>query len=373
MPEKILLVEDDEFIRTWLDYELSEDGYQVTVANNGLDGLQAARQVHPDLILLDVMMPGMNGFDLARKLHGDPQTTGLPIIFLTARSSTEDKIRGLDSGAVNYLTKPFQIAELKANIKALLQHTRSVRQEGEAEVTEAAQIQRSLIPHELPETPCLELFAGYRSARQVSGDFYDLLVRPDGQLAFVVADISGKGLAAAMMMSSVRTAMRTALRELPTPEAVLAKVNQELYDDLTEVRKFVTLFVGFFNCETRQVTYANAGHSPVIFCEEPGTAHILEPDGPPLGVLPSMLSADQTLRLNPGDVLAITSDGLCEAEDPAGKLFGYDRLLRTISDLSPAGATALGDHLFDEVSVFAENRRQADDQTLVILRGKIDD
>lgn len=132
MPEKILLVEDDEFISMFIEYELSEDGYQVTVAANGLDGLQAARTVRPNLILLDVMMPGMNGFDLARKLQGDPLTAGLPIIFLTARAMAADKTKGLELGAVSYLTKPFQMAELKAEIKSLLQNISPVPQDTDA-------------------------------------------------------------------------------------------------------------------------------------------------------------------------------------------------------------------------------------------------
>lgn len=371
MAERILLVEDDEMLRTWVDYELSEDGYQVSLANNGLTGLQVVRETQPDLILLDVMMPGMNGFDVARELQNDPQTAGLPIIFLTARGSTEDKLTGYNAGGVNYLTKPFKMNELKANIKALLNHTNTIRRQETAEVEEAAQIQRNLIPGTIPAIEGLEIYAGYKSARLVSGDFYDFLVRPDGQLVFALADVSGKGLPAAMMMSSVRTAVRSAARKMASPQAVLRQVNQDLYDDLTKTRKFITLFLGFYKPQTRQITYANAGHSPVIFYSAPSPARILEADGPPLGVLPVTLSENHVLDFVPNDLLVVGSDGLNEAENLLGEMFGYRRLLEVVHNLAGAEVSRLGTELFSRVIDFAAGRRQIDDQTLLVLKGAV--
>jgi sigma-B regulation protein RsbU (phosphoserine phosphatase) len=372
MSPKILLVEDDTSLREWVSYELEGDGYQVLLAADGLAGLNQA-QTGPDLILMDVALPGLDGFKLGQKLQADPRTAGIPIIYLSARGRSQDKVAGLRAGGVSYLTKPFKIAELKASIQSLLNHNRLIHRESVAQIetaiAQAADLQRQLIPVNLPAVTGLDLFAHYQAATQVSGDFYDFSLRSDGRLVFTIADISGKGLSAAMMMSAIRLALRTAAYYSASPRAVLERVNADLYADLSDINKFVTVFVGFYEPQTGQIIYANMGHAPVIFTPFEGGAHLLAADGPPLGVLPQSFSGDHSLVLRPGDLLALASDGFNEAENPAGQMFGYERLLQTVDQLRRHGAKTIGNQLFSEISTFSTNCDQHDDQTLIILKG----
>lgn len=375
MSKQILIVEDDPFLREWVSYELETEGYIVSLAADGFSGLaQAQAQNRPDLILLDVQLPGMDGFTLCRTLQTNPYTSNIPVVFLTARAAMEDKLTGFNTGGIDYLTKPFKMTELKARIKNFLAHDALSRQQGArdmaATIKQAADLQKSLIPTKIPAICGLDLCARYRPASHISGDFYDFFVRPDGQLVFTAADISGKGLPAAMTMSAVRTALRGPARLLSGPAAVLSQANDNLYDDLTEINKFSTVFMGFYNPATRQVTYANAGHSPVIYYPAGEQARILESDGPPLGVLPTMLSQNHQLTLNPNDVLMICSDGFNEAENQDGAFFGREQLLSAVTHLAHKPAGQIVSALFEQINAFAAGRAQLDDQTLIVLKGE---
>lgn len=373
MPQKILIMEDDAALSEWLSYELAAD-YEVTTAADGLTGLTRAQSGNrPDLMILDVMMPGLTGFEVAKKLKNNPQTADIPIIFLTARTTLNDKLTGFESGGLEYLTKPIKSKELLARVEAILRYTELNRRRGQAEVEtemhQAADIQRRLMPRETPRLSGLDLHASYKPASRIGGDFYDFMIRPDQQLVFVAADVTGKGLPAALVMASTLTALWGAAHYRPSPQAALERVNTDLYDKLTDVRKMVTTFIGFYNPETHQVTYANAGHAPIIFCPADGQARLLEADGPPLGALPTILSQNHHLMLAEGDVLLIGSDGLSEAENRAGEMFGYERLLEAVTTLADRTAPEIAAGLFEQMTAFAAGHKQSDDQTLIVLKG----
>lgn len=375
MPGKILVMEDDDALREWLSYELEAADHEVTTAADGLTGLKLVQSGRrPDLMVLDVMMPGLTGFEVAKKLKDDPQTAGIPIVFLTARTTLDDKLTGFESGGLEYLTKPIKSKELLARVEAILRHAELNRRHGQAEVEtelhQAADIQRRLMPRETPHLPGLDLYVHYQPAGHIGGDFYDFMIRPDRRLIFTAADVTGKGLPAALIMSSTLTALWGAAHHSPGPRAMLERVNTDLYDKLTETGKLVTTFVGLYNPETHQVVCANAGHAPVIFCPTGGPARLLEADGPPLGALPTLLSADHHLTLGEGDVLLIGSDGLSEAKNRAGEMFGYDRLLEAVTTLVDKTAPEIAAGLIEQVTRFAAGREQSDDQTLIVLKGK---
>lgn len=374
MSKKILIVEDDEALREWISYELAAD-YEVTTAADGLTGLNMVQSGNwPDLMILDVMMPGLTGFEVAKKLRNNLQTAGIPIIFLTASTSLNDKLTGFESGGLEYLIKPVKSKELLARIKAILRHAELNRRRGQAEVEtemrQAADIQCRLMPQGTPQVAGLDLCAYYQPARLIGGDFFDFIIKSDQQLVFTIADVTGKGLPAALIMSSALTALWGAAHRSRCPKAVLERVNSDLYDKLTNVGKMVTTFVGWYNPQTRQVTYANAGHAPVILCRAGEQAHLLEADGPPLGVLPTLLGENHCLTLNTDDVLLMGSDGLSEAENPTGERFGYERLLKATETLAGKTATEIAAGLFEQVTTFASGCEQLDDQTLIVLKGE---
>ncbi|MDM8531703.1 SpoIIE family protein phosphatase [Anaerolineales bacterium HSG25] len=375
MAKKILIVEDDPALGELINYQIEAEGYQTTWVTNGRVGLETAQQgLPPDLVVLDVQLPGLNGFEVCQALQETPSTATIPIIFLTARATMDDKLSGFDAGAVDYMTKPFRSAELIARIKAILTQSERKRQQGldeaKFEMSQAVEIQRRLMPNQPPTVPTLDLSAQSRPAKQIGGDFYDFLFRPDKQLVFIEGDVTGKGLPAALIMSSTLTALWGASHYLETPQEVLERANLDLYGKLTEVRKFVTAFVGAYNSETRQLTYANAGHSLVIHVPLGQAGVILEADGPPIGVLPTMLSNNQQLTLNPGDLFVVASDGFFEAENPAGEMLGHKQFIKLIEKSAPHSAEEIVISLFNQITDFTAGQPQADDQTLIVLKGE---
>jgi sigma-B regulation protein RsbU (phosphoserine phosphatase) len=237
----------------------------------------------------------------------------------------------------------------------------------------AARIQLALLPRHLPKVAGLELGAHSRPALQVGGDFYDLVAAPDRPFIFAVGDVSGKGMSAALLMAMTRTAIHSQASFLPrpTPQDVLSRSSRELYNDLTEVSMFVTVFIGQYEPRQRRLLYANAGHSPVVYCPAGGPARLLYADDPPLGVIPLDQPRGQELTLQVGDLLLVATDGYSEARNPAGEMFGYDRLLQSAEELARGGQPAgdVAQTLLDAVTEFGAGQPQDDDQTLMVLRG----
>ncbi len=373
-----MVVEDDSSLRDWIHFELCFEGYQVDEAADGLLALEALRRGEPpDLILMDVQMPGMNGFQVCGELQTWPDYAGVPIIFLTARAELTDRLQGFSVGASDYLAKPFKMAELKARISALLRQTernRSIgrRQEHKrtsAEMDEAAVIQRSLMACSLGKIQGIEVFATCRQARIVGGDLYDVHERGDGRLSLIEADVSGKGLPAAMVAAAVRTMWRETARQIASPAAALTLANRRLYDDLSEVSKFVTVFAAFYAPAQQTLTYTNGGHSVVTYTTGGGAARTLEATGLPLGILPDADYDEVTLPFGPEDVLVVASDGFAEAQAANQEMFGYARLLEAINAAAHLPARAIAEYLAAQVAGFVGQCEQADDQTLIVLKG----
>lgn len=379
MHEHILVVEDDASLREWINFELTFDGYQISQAADGLSAINLV-ETKPDLdlILLDVQLPGMDGFQICNHIQQIPSMAAVPVIFLTARTSLDDKLSGFAAGAVDYLTKPFKMAELKARIQALLrakERQRSIgRQQEHAlrdkEMAEAAMIQKALMACSPNGVSGVEVFADCKPARAVGGDLYDVYMRPDDRLSVVEADVSGKGMAAAMVTSEVRTVLREVGRILASPGAVLSLANSRLYDDLSNVDKLVTVFAGFYAPDTRTLVYANAGHSVAVYRAADGTAQILEATGLPLGIFDETSFDEQVIRMAPDDLLVVCSDGFPEASNPDGDLYGYDRLLKAIDAASGKSAAEIAALLSKEVAEFAAESEQSDDQTIIVIKGK---
>jgi serine phosphatase RsbU (regulator of sigma subunit) len=379
MKEHILVVEDDSSLRDWISFELSYDGYRVSEAADG-DSALALMDAAPalDLILLDVQLPGMNGFQLCEHIQKLPQMAAVPVIFLTARASLDDKLNGFAAGAVDYLTKPFEMVELKARIQALLRAKERQRLIGrqeeharrEKEMAEAARIQRALMSCSTEGVAGIDLFAHCNPARIVGGDLYDIYVRHDGRLSVAEADVSGKGMAAAMVTSEVRTVLREAGRMLASPAAIVSLANARLYEDLSHVDKLVTLFVGFYAQETRTFLYVNAGHSVGIYRPAEGVPCILEATGMPLGVFEDANFEERVVRMGCGDLLVISSDGYPEATNAEGELLGYERLLDAIDHASSQSAAGIVAALNQLIAEFTTGCEQTDDQTIIVIKGK---
>lgn len=241
----------------------------------------------------------------------------------------------------------------------------------QTEMKLAWDVQVRLLPQHPPMVEGLDIFARSRPASLIGGDFYDFITRPRRPFIFTVGDVTGKGMSAALLMTMTRTAIRSKATFMPkpSPRVLMNRSNEDLYDDFSDLGMFATIFLGQYEPEHRHILYSNAGHSPVIYRPTDGPSRLLQADAPPMGGLPINPSGQQRLRLGPGDLLVVATDGFSESRDSVGNLFGHERLLRLIEDYADQSARAIVDKLFQAVQHFSANHPQDDDQTLVVLKG----
>ena len=243
------------------------------------------------------------------------------------------------------------------------------RLQTEAEL--AKNVQLRLLPQTLPHVSGLDVAAASLPASVVGGDFYDCQQHPGEPFMFAVGDVTGKGMPAALLMAMTRTLLRSKSRSLhrASPADILGSVNDDMYDDFSEVSMFATVFVGQYASGENLLYYANAGHSPVVYCPAGGEAVLLEADGTALGVLPVSLCENHALYFYPGDVLVAATDGFSEARNAQGEMFGYRRLLRLIESLAAQSAQSIANTLFQTITDYSAGHGQDDDQTLVVIKG----
>ncbi|NIU62099.1 MAG: response regulator, partial [Pseudomonas stutzeri] len=231
----ILIVDDTPANLRLLSQMLAEQGYRVRPAPDGPLALAAARAEHPDLILLDIRMPEMDGYQVCEHLKADVRTRDIPIVFISALDATEDKVRAFTVGGVDYVTKPFQVEEVLARVETHLALRRMQKQlqranrKMERELALAGEVQASFLPRQLPDIPGWQLSVTLRPARATSGDFYDVNLLPNGRLGILVADVVDKGAGAALFMALSSTLIRTYAVEYPAqPELALKAVNHRI-------------------------------------------------------------------------------------------------------------------------------------------------
>jgi serine phosphatase RsbU (regulator of sigma subunit) len=365
---RILIVEDDPAILCGLKDNLEFESHQVLTAVDGEAGYRAVREHTPDLVILDLMLPKLSGYDLCKRVRGEGFHA--PILMLSARSQEGDRVVGLDLGANDYVSKPFSLRELLARVRALLRHERE-HQLDEAhlsvELEMAAKVQQGLFPGVLPEAPGLDYAGICRPARGVSGDYYDFLPLGGGKLGLLLADVSGKGMPAALLGASLHAAVRAnAAGAGDRCGEVLAKASALLFETTTAER-FATVFYGVYNPAARSLTYANAGHYPPMLVRD-GTSIRLDAMTPPAGMLPVLPALQNSVKLVPGDWLLIFSDGIPEAADESGEDFGDSGLLDALSRLRSGTAAEVCAGIVDEVRNYIREQRQADDITLIAVR-----
>lgn len=335
----------------------------------------------PDEIVLQ-LFTGVesNSAEIVRQGSEADLPAGITTLFLKRAGIPGKAHSGL--GFVNSLQGLFDQPQMKlartiadqaiARLENVLLHQELVNQARiQTELELARTVQLRLLPQAPPRVSGLNLAPLSKPALEVGGDFYSFIQWPDSPLTVVVGDVSGKGMAAALLMAMMLTAVRskayTSIKR--RPDELLALTNELMYEDFSEVGMFATVFIGQYHAPDRLFSYVNAGHSPVIYRPAQGQAAMLEPDWPPLGVLPVAMCDNQQIQLGPGDLLVIATDGFSEAENEAGALFGYDRLLALVNQLADRSAEEIRDALFDAIALFAGRQPRSDDQTLVVVKG----
>jgi len=243
---------------------------------------------------------------------------------------------------------------------------RRASDEYERQLRDAGEIQRRMIPAEPPPHRCISFGTVYDPSLDVGGDFFDFLELPNGQVGVCIADVVGKGIAAGLMMASIRSAFRAYGQTLAEPEAVVSRVNRHLCRD-TLISEFATLFYGVFSADGRQLTYCSAGHDPPLLLRK-GRVERLNIGGLVIGVDPNEPYAREVQELETGDVVVFYTDGVVEAMDFDGRAFGRDRLRRSLLRHQEAEAPTLAQQLLWDVRRFVGLARQSDDITLVVAK-----
>ena len=262
--------------------------------------------------------------------------------------------------------------QIGAQIETTLLHQQALaRIRFETEMELARQVQIALLPQSLPQAPGVNVYGTSLSALEVGGDFLDVVTRRDtGSLVFILGDVTGKGMPAALLMAMTRTVSHSAALNMPLCESaqLVKRLNMDLINDFSNVGMFCTVFVGLLDPVTHDLLYTNAGQSPIIYAPAGAAASLLEAEDIPVGVFDDYEYTSQSLILNPGDVFIIASDGFSEARNMSGEMFGYDRLLESVSALSSRSAREITEQLFLEVASFAGNHPQDDDRSILVIK-----
>ncbi|MBD2200071.1 MULTISPECIES: PP2C family protein-serine/threonine phosphatase [Calothrix] len=347
-PIKILVIDDDRVIQLVLKQTLQAQGYEVILANNGLQGVEQAYKHQPALIISDWQMEEMDGLEVCRKIKSEPSLSTTFFILLTSRKAIEDKVEGLDTGADDFLNKPIEVNELKARVRAGLrlyqtnQELKKVAQDLqiqkqllEAELNEAADYVKSILP--APITGAVTINSQFLPSRQLGGDCFDYYWLDADNLVIYLLDVSGHGLAAALPSISIHNLLRS--HSLPTaslynPSEVLQDLNQVFQMDQHNSQYF-TIWYGVFNLSSSQLTYSSAGHPPALLLS-PSTDSGLEVKqlvmrGLPIGAFTQAQYHNAVCDIQAGSKLYVFSDGVYEVEKADGNMWNFNGFINLLT------------------------------------------
>jgi phosphoserine phosphatase RsbU/P len=374
--QKLILIVDDTPTNLGVISGALTDTYKTKVATNGQKALAlASADEKPDLILLDVVMPEMDGYEVCTRLKADPATREIPVIFLTGQTSVEDETRGFSVGGVDYVHKPFSPAIVKARVQShiLLREARAQLAKQlnvlNAELEMARQIQLSILPHELPKLPGLDIAARFLPMESVGGDFYDFIRIDDKHLGILIADVSGHGLSSALIASMLQVALTGELAHASQPAEVLAGLNKAVSGKFST--NFVTAAYVYVDLEENLMRYAGAGHPPVMQYRNSmdKAVQILE-NGIVLGILHDPTYEALEIPLEPGDRQVLYTDGILEAANPAQEMFGVEQFMRFLESNKSLNAGQFADALLAEIDRWtgqSSKQGQQDDLTIVLF------
>jgi len=372
-----VLVVDDAPANLQVVRSILKDDFKIKVATSGAKALELVKtKPYPDLILLDVMMPEMDGYEVCGILKSTPEARDIPVIFLTGKTDTDDETKGFEVGAVDYIHKPFSPAVVKARV-----HTHLVLRESRDQLARqlldinnelemAREIQLSILPHEIPKITGMEIAARYIPMSSVAGDFYDFIQIDDKHIGILIADVSGHGLPSALIASMLQVALSGQAGHATEPAKVLLGLNRALCGKFTQ--NFVTATYVYVDLENNQMRYAGAGHPPMLqWRNSTGkTAQILE-NGLFLGMFGEASYEALEFSLEPGDRYVLYTDGILEATNSAQEQFGADRLMSFIKNHNHLEAEPFSQTLLDDLAGWSNqtvDQGQQDDITLLLAR-----
>lgn len=381
----LLLVDDNELNRDMLARRVRQQGYTFDLAENGREALEKMSVTSYDLVLLDIMMPEVDGYTVLQQAKSSETLRHIPIIMISAIDEIENTARCIEMGADDYLTKPFNPTLLKARVQSSLEkkylrdqeqrYSKSMEQDLEI----GRNIQSSFFPQNLPTHPNWDLLPYFLSARQVSGDFYDAFpLVGQTHVGIVIADVCDKGVGAALFMALFRTLIR-ALSENNFPvtsassqeiatgvQKTIMQTNQYIAETHGNANMFATIFFGVQNLETGLLHYINGGHEPPLLKRTNGNLEYLQPTGALVGAFSNLDFQVNTIQMNSGDILLCYTDGVTEAKNAEGKFFTE----KNLPDLIQENLADTISNITTALEQFTQGTPQFDDITMLGLKRK---
>ncbi len=334
--DQILIVDDDPAIQMLVKRTLASQGYQVAVASDGAEGLAKAQELRPAMVICDWVMPRLNGLDVCRQIKAIPELSTTFFILLTSLGSVEDRVKGLDAGADDFLCKPIEMFELKARVRAglrlhqLSSDLQKQKQLLETELAEAAEYVSSILPEPL-HTPTIRIDTRFIPSRKLGGDSFDYVWLDQDCLAIYLLDVSGHGLRAALPSLAVINLLRS--RKLLQvdyyrPSEVLRGLN-EIFQMTQRNDKYFTIWYGVYNRRTRVLTYSSAGHPPALLLSSNSQAGLeiepLKTSGFPAGMFPDVEYDEASFEIQGPASLYLFSDGIYEICQADGEMWGLEQ------------------------------------------------
>ena len=391
---EILIVDDIPANLNVLCQTLESEGYNIIAATSGESALQIAARIQPDLILLDIMMPGLDGFETCRRLKATKSLADIPVIFITAKNETESLVEGFKVGGVDYITKPFQHEEVRVRvrthltIKQLQDRLREAKDELQKaysqleadnarkteELETARVIQKGFLPASVPELPYLEIAAFQKPANEVGGDYYDFFPQADGKLILAVGDAAGHDVGASLMVAATKTALLTIDKsdiqeKINKMNNILKQINSHRLINMA-----LTLIELSYdaNSNTLHAKAIGGGMPPLYILRSNGDVKEITVKGLPLGIMEAVRYTSTEFQLKKSDVLILMSDGLPECLNDKDEMLGDVRLVAEIEKVGKTQQSAEGimENLIKSGDDWSNNTPQNDDVTLVVLKVK---
>ena len=350
--------------------------FDLDFARNGVEALEyLSSKKSYDLVLTDINMPRMDGLTLLEQIpRVDPDVRA---VVVSAYGDMQNIRTAMNRGAFDFVTKPIDFKDLRLTIDRTLKNLQVWRDALksrdelvaiENELNVARRMQRSILPRAFPENLGYEVYANMRPARAVAGDFYDVVGLEHDSVGLAIADVSGKGVPAALFMMSSRTLMKGAAIGGSDPGEILASVNAVLAEENAELM-FVTMLYAIFNSRSGELVFANGGHDSPIVLHPDGTTSVLpRTGGVSLGVVPDCEFGCRTDRLAAGDIVLLYTDGVTEAQNERSEQFGEDRIRQTLEEARPGSAKEAIEVIFSAIREFSGSAPQFDDVTCVALK-----
>lgn len=384
-PVRILVVDDEpdleHLVRQKFRRKIRSKEFNFVFANSGVEAIKKLKddgEGEIDLVLTDINMPEMDGLTLLGEIGKIDKL--LKAVVVSAYGDMENIRTAMNNGAFDFVTKPIDLADLETTINKCVSELRILKQAVKShdqlvaiqkELNVATEIQTSILPRKFPPFPDrteFEVFARMIPAREVGGDFYDFFLVDKNRIGFVIGDVSGKGVPAAMLMAVSRTLLKsTAMRGIPT-DACMQSINDALAEDTAE-DMFVTVFYGVLDTRSGTLEYCSAGHNPpYVLSGDGGVKQLDNIGGLFVGSMPEIEYQSKTVTLQPGETVFIYTDGVTEAESTSEAQFEEERLEASLKGLADASVEKIVARVVDDVKAFASGATQSDDITCLALR-----